>query len=125
MNLLPAGSAWLLSSVLLCASACRASPDAPVAETQPGKQYYVFGAVAQQGGQAFDGDVTIFEAVTKAQPRKDSANLGRVRLIHTDPVHPFETTIDLQHVIDTGDSTYNVHVQEHDVIVVPGVEPKR
>jgi hypothetical protein len=63
--------------------------------------------------------------VTKAQPRKDAANLGRVRLIRGNPVNPFETTVDLQHMIETGDSTNNVHVQERDVIYVPGVEPKR
>jgi protein involved in polysaccharide export with SLBB domain len=117
---------------VLWTPACRSAPDAPATDTQPkvaaaqpGKQYYVFGAVAVQGGQELTGDVTIFEAVTKAQPRKDSANLGCVRLIRADPENPLETTVDLQHIIDTGDSTYNVHLQERDVIVVPAVEPKR
>jgi polysaccharide biosynthesis/export protein len=201
MNLIHACPAWLLASVMLCASACNSVPAASVADTQPvqaprlaigeslaltddfnaelnltrpvdvdgtvllpelghvsvvgltraeieallrksytpyfeelrlyarilpaARHYYVFGDVVSEGGQELTGDMTIFEAVTKAQPRKDSANLGRVRLIRADPRDPFARTIDLQHMIETGDSTSNVHVQERDVIYVPAAEPKR
>jgi protein involved in polysaccharide export with SLBB domain len=127
MNLIHSRAAWFLASALLCAPACNSVPEASVPNAQPvvGKQYYVIGAVAMEGGQEFNGDVTIFEAVTKAEPRKDSADLGRVRLIRADPHNPFEVIVDLQRMIETGDSTNNVHVQERDVIYVPTVEPKR
>ncbi len=130
-----------LSCVTLCAlSACSTTSDKPtqpavaapapsaVAPDVQGKQYYIFGEVSAQGAQAFDGDTTVFEAVTRAQPRKDSANLGRVRLIRADPRDPMEWTIDLLHIMQTGDSSQNLHVQERDVIYVPPaapVEPKR
>ena len=84
-----------------------------------GKKYFIFGEVAAQGEVAFTGDLTIFEAVTKAVPQKDSANLGRVRLIRSDPRDPLIQTIDLGDLIERGDSTFNVHVQERDIIYVP------
>lgn len=84
-----------------------------------GKHYFVFGEVAAQGEQPFTGDLTIFEAVMRAQPTKDTANLGRVRLIRADPKDPFIQTINIGDVIEKGDSTFNVHVQERDIIYVP------
>lgn len=84
-----------------------------------GKKYFIFGEVGQQGAVDFTGDLTIFEAVTKATPQKDSANLGRVRLIRSDPRDPLIQTIDLGDLIERGDSTFNVHVQERDIIYVP------
>jgi protein involved in polysaccharide export with SLBB domain len=84
-----------------------------------GHHYFIFGEVSQQGVQEFKGDLTIFEAVTRAQPHKDSANLGRVRLIRADPRDPFITTVDLGDLIERGDSTFNLHVQERDIVYVP------
>jgi protein involved in polysaccharide export with SLBB domain len=84
-----------------------------------GHKYFIFGEVNFQGEVEFKGDLTIFEAITKAQPRKDSANLGRVRLIRADPRDPFITTVDLGDIIQRGDSTFNLHVQERDIVYVP------
>jgi len=84
-----------------------------------GKHYFVFGEVAGQGEQPFTGDLTIFEAVMRAAPTKDTANLGRVRLIRADPKDPFIQTINIGDLIEKGDSTFNVHVQERDIIFVP------
>jgi hypothetical protein len=55
----------------------------------------------------------------KATPKQDSANLGRVRLIRADPRDPFIQTINIGDLIEKGDSTFNVHVQESDIIYVP------
>lgn len=52
-------------------------------------------------------------------PNLRSANLGRVRLIRPDPVDPLIITVDIAQMIETGDSTYNVHVQELDIVYVP------
>lgn len=84
-----------------------------------GKKYFIFGEVASQGAQDFPGDLTIFEAVTKAVPQKDSANLGRVRLIRPDPRDPFVLTVDIGDVIERGDSTFNILIKERDIIYVP------
>jgi protein involved in polysaccharide export with SLBB domain len=84
-----------------------------------GKKFFIFGEVTNAGERAFPGDLTVFEAVMAAQPNKDTANLGRVRLIRADPKDPFIQTINLGELIDRGDSTFNVHVQERDIIFVP------
>lgn len=84
-----------------------------------GKKYFIYGEVAAPGERIFPGDLTIFEAVMAAGPNKDTANLGRVRLIRADPRDPFVMTVDLGNVIEKGDSTFNVHVQERDIIFVP------
>jgi len=84
-----------------------------------GKKYFIFGEVAVQGEQDFKGDLTIFEAVTRATPNKDSSNLGRVRLIRPDPKDPLIQVVDLGDMIERGDSTFNIHVQERDIIYVP------
>jgi protein involved in polysaccharide export with SLBB domain len=84
-----------------------------------GKKYFIFGEIAGGGEREFPGDLTIFEAVMAAGPNKDTANLGRVRLIRADPKDPFIQTINLGDIIDKGDSTFNVHVQERDIIYVP------
>ena len=77
------------------------------------------GKVNAPGAQDFPGDLTIFEAVMKATPNKDTANLGRVRLIRADPRDPLVITVNIGDLFSTGDSTFNVHVQERDIIFVP------
>jgi protein involved in polysaccharide export with SLBB domain len=84
-----------------------------------GKVYYIFGEVTGEGAKPFPGDLTIFEAVTSAGPNEQTANLGRVRLIRADPRDPLVITLNLSDIIDTGDSTFNVLVQERDIIFVP------
>lgn len=84
-----------------------------------GKKFFIFGEVATQGSRDFKGDLTIFEAVMDATPQKDTANLGRVRLIRADPKDPLIQTVDLGDIVERGDSTFNVHVQERDIIYVP------
>lgn len=84
-----------------------------------GKTYFVFGEVQRKGETPFTGDLTIFEAVMSATPDDNTANLGRVRLIRADPVQPFIIYVDIGDIIERGDSTYNVHVQERDIIFVP------
>ena len=84
-----------------------------------GKQYFIFGEVGGEGAQNFPGDLTIFEAVMQAGPSDDSANLGRVRLIRADPRDPLVIMVNVAEMLRSGDSTYNVLVQENDIIFVP------
>lgn len=83
-----------------------------------GKKYFVFGEVYSEGEIQFEGDLTIFEAVMGAEPRPNSANLGRVKLIRADPVDPFVAVVNINDLFD-GDSTFNLHVHERDIIFVP------
>ena len=87
--------------------------------TTRNKKYFVFGEVSAQGEQPFPGDLTLFQAVTKANPNASTANLGRVRLIRADPKDPFVQTYDLGDMVSHGYSTFNVLVQEDDIIYVP------
>lgn len=83
------------------------------------KVFFVFGEVSDEGEQAFKGNLTVFEAVMNARPEENSANLGRVRLIRVDPVDPLIIPININDILQRGDSTYNVRIQENDIIFVP------
>ncbi len=59
-----------------------------IANTGGSKKYFIYGELASPGEKSCVGDETIFEVVMKAGPSKDTANLGRVRLIRADPRDP-------------------------------------
>jgi len=84
-----------------------------------GKYYFIFGEVQGEGRQILPGDLTIWEAVMAAVPDDETANLGRVRLIRADPRDPLIVHVDIGDLIEHGDSTYNIKVQELDIIYVP------
>lgn len=84
-----------------------------------GKNYYIFGEVGREGQQKHTGDLTIFEAVMKARPDERTANLGRVRLMRPDPIDPLIITVNINDMLEDADSTFNVQVQEFDIIFVP------
>lgn len=83
------------------------------------KVYYVMGQVTRPGPFAYNGDVTLYEAVMLASPDEFGANLGRVRLIRADPRDPIVITADITELWTSGDSTYNVQVHEFDIVYVP------
>lgn len=99
-------------------SAYYSETDIQVQIRASGKKYFIFGEVYTEGDQKFDGDLTIFEAVMAAQPRPSSSNLGRVQLIRPGPVDPLIIYVNINDMFN-GDSTYNVLVQERDIIFVP------
>ena len=84
-----------------------------------GKEYFIYGEVSKEGPRKHPGDLTIWEAVMDATPDENSANLGRVRLIRADPVDPFILTVNVNDVLERGDTTFNVQVLENDIIFVP------
>lgn len=84
-----------------------------------GKFFFIFGEVAGAGGvRPFTGNLTIFQAVMGANPVRYTANLGRVRLVRGDPRDPLIITVNIRDIMN-GDTTFNVLVQENDIIVVP------
>lgn len=96
--------------------------DIDVRIVELGPRYVVRGEVERPGAHEYSDDLTLFEAVMSAAPKSGSANLGRVRLIRADPRDPFQRVIDVQGMIESGDSSNNVHVLEGDVIEVPTVQ---
>lgn len=83
------------------------------------KVYYVMGQVRRPGPFPYTGDMTLFEAVLAANPDEFGANLGRVKIIRADPRDPLVLYADVTEIWTSGDSTYNVQVQEYDIIYVP------
>ncbi len=84
-----------------------------------GKVYYVVGEVILPGAKPFLGDTTVFEAVMLARAEEYTANLGRVRVIRADPRNPVIIPVNLADLWETGDSTYNIQLQEFDIVYVP------
>jgi len=83
------------------------------------KKYFIYGEVASPGEKPIVGDETVFEAVMRAGPSKDTANLGRVRLIKADPRDPAVFEINIGDMLEMGDSSFNMAVSELDIIFVP------
>ncbi len=87
------------------------------------KWFFVFGEVAKEGRQPLaavgSGDVTVLEAAMLAGPNKVTSNLSRVKLVRGDPVDPLIVVVDLERLLRTGDTTYNIRIRENDIIVVP------
>ena len=92
--------------------------DPMISISTTGKKYFIFGEVGSEGEKAFEGDLTVFEAVRAADPLLSSANLGRVRLVRPDPKDPLIIFVDIEDMM-VGDSTFNVKVHELDIIYVP------
>lgn len=88
-------------------------------QSTTGKFFFVVGEVQVEGVRPFPGDLTVFQAVMAAQVKTRSANLGRIRVIRADPRDPHIIYLNLSDIIDRGDSTFNVLVQERDIIYVP------
>lgn len=87
--------------------------------TGGGKVYYVLGEIQAEGIKQYRGDTTLFEAVLAAGPAPYTANLGRIQLIRADPRDPLILTLNMQRMLETGDSTFNVQIREYDIIYVP------
>jgi protein involved in polysaccharide export with SLBB domain len=83
------------------------------------KVYYVVGEVPQPGERQFTGGLTVFDVVLKANPDPATANLSRVRLIRPDPVDAVIVEIDTRDIIRYGDTTYNIRIQERDILYIP------
>lgn len=86
--------------------------------TKP-KNYFVFGEVGTPGPKPLPGDWTIFDAVMTSGPKDHTANLARVKLIRADPQDPFVSVLNVSDMLRTGDSTFNVQIQENDIVIVP------
>ena len=83
------------------------------------KVYYILGEVNNEGRQNLNGDLTLFDAVYQARPDPIRGNLGRVQLIRPDPVNPLIFYANMRDILRFGDSTYNIRIEERDIVLVP------
>ena len=101
---------------LVCTGAC-ASPDSP--EVSGPASVVVSGAVEHPGRQPLTADSTLLEVVLAAAPTEGVADLSRVELRRPDP--PVNLTIDVETMLLTGDTTWNVCLQPADRVYVPAL----
>ncbi len=84
-----------------------------------GKAYYVWGEAERKGRIPFlKADVTVIEALALSSPTQ-LANLGRVRLIRPDAQNPLTVEINMREMVLTGNTTYNLKLQDNDFLYVP------
>lgn len=83
------------------------------------KVFYIYGETALTGPRPFPGNLTVFEAVMLSNPDRVRANLGRVKVIRADPRDPLIIVFDVRDMTRYGDSTYNILIQERDIIIIP------
>jgi protein involved in polysaccharide export with SLBB domain len=99
-------------AALLCAGAC-------AAPASPSRSVVVSGAVEHAGTVLLAADATLLEVVLLASPTAGVADLSRVELRRPDP--PLDLTIDVESMLLTGDTTWNVSVQPADRVHVPSL----
>ncbi len=79
------------------------------------KFYFMKGEV--QGARQFLGNTTVWDAVMSA-PIPATADLDDIYVIRADPRHPLIIPVDLEKMLENGDSSDNVLIREDDIIVV-------
>ncbi len=81
------------------------------------KVYYLRGEIAPQGVRPFRGNTTVWDALSLAQI-PPTADLDDIYVIRADPLHPLIIPVDLEKMVENGDSSDNILVREDDIIVV-------
>ncbi len=83
----------------------------------PSKRVYVFGQVTRKGAIPFTGDTTIVELLALVR-MNDLAHPSKIHIIRADPREPLIIRFSLSDFLTTGNSLYNIQLQENDVIYV-------
>jgi protein involved in polysaccharide export with SLBB domain len=84
------------------------------------KKIFVFGQVASPGEYFYNGSNTIMNTLARAQPT-DRADPSSIAIVRPDENGELRArmTINLDHMIQTGDTTLNAVLQEGDIVYVP------
>jgi protein involved in polysaccharide export with SLBB domain len=84
-----------------------------------GKAFYVFGETLRKGRMPMiNADLTILEAISSVGTTS-LANIGRIQLIRPDAENPLVMEINFREIVLTGRTTYNILLQDNDIIYVP------
>jgi protein involved in polysaccharide export with SLBB domain len=84
-----------------------------------GKAFFAFGEFARKGRMPMaNGDQTVLDVVATVGVT-GLANLGRIKLVRPDAENPLVVTINLREFIETGNTKYNLRVQDNDILYVP------
>ncbi|MFK7789361.1 MAG: polysaccharide biosynthesis/export family protein [Phycisphaeraceae bacterium] len=84
------------------------------------KKIFVFGQVQSPGAYFYNGSNTVMNTLARAQPT-DRADPSSIAIVRPDENGELRArmTVNLDHMIRTGDTTLNAVLQEGDVIYVP------
>ena len=84
------------------------------------KKIFVFGQVKAPGEYFYNGSNTVMNTLARAQPtpRADPSSISIVRPDENGELRA-RMTINLDHMIQTGDTTLNAVLQEGDIVYVP------
>ncbi|MBK8977564.1 MAG: polysaccharide biosynthesis/export family protein [Planctomycetes bacterium] len=85
-----------------------------------GKGFYMFGEVTQAARfvPLTKADMTLLEVIARA-PITDLANMGRVKVIKPDAQNPLVVVVNVREMIETGNTTYNLRIDDNDIIYIP------
>ncbi len=85
-----------------------------------GKGFFMFGEVLKAARYVplVDADLTLLEVIARA-PVTDLANLGRVKVIKPDAQDPLVVVVNVREMIETGNTTYNLRIDNNDIIYIP------
>lgn len=84
-----------------------------------GKVFFVYGEVTVKGLQFLTrGDLTLLDVIAIARPTP-VANLGKVRVIRSDPKRPLTILCNVREHVEKGFSSHNINIKEDDIIYVP------
>ena len=84
-----------------------------------GKAFYMFGEAGRKGRvPLLKTDLTVLEALG-TYGVTNLANIGRVHLIRPDAQNPLDVVINYREIVLTGNTTYNLLIQDNDIIYVP------
>lgn len=83
-----------------------------------GKSIYAFGETLVRRIPLVKPDLTLIDLMTTIGWTR-LANLGRLRVTRPDAQNPLQIEVNLREMIDTGNTTYNIRLQENDFIYIP------
>jgi polysaccharide export outer membrane protein len=83
------------------------------------KHLYVYGEVGNQGSIPYRGYTTVRDVIGEVGGVTSRAASGRIKVIRGDPDDPEIYKVDLDAMLDDGDTLQDVSLAENDVVYVP------
>ncbi len=86
---------------------------------QSKRRVYVLGAVKKPGIVEFSGDIRLLDAVSKGGGFGDHPYYPDIRVIRADRDRPLILAVNFKRLLEQGDLTQNLALQDKDVIIIP------
>jgi len=86
---------------------------------QSKRRVYVLGAVKKPGIVEFSGDIRLLDAISKGGGFGDHPYYPDIRVIRADRDRPLIMAVNFQQLLEQGDLTQNLALQDKDVIIIP------